>query len=78
MPLPKGHPQREANRVDNEQQRKQKEDEAEKEKKHKLREARWDVGEDTDTTEEDNDENVKEFNNVSSVSFESRGGALCL
>lgn len=50
MPLPKGHPQREANRAYNERRRKKKEDEAEKKRKHEACEAWRDAGEDINTS----------------------------
>lgn len=55
VPLPKGHPQRVANREENERQRKRKVDEKRKREKHLAREEKRAQGIDIDTTEEDDD-----------------------
>lgn len=76
MLLPKDHPQKVANREDNERQRKRKKDEAKKKQKHADHEARHDTGEDTDTIEEDDGEDIEDFGNISLVSFNLKGKVL--
>lgn len=76
--LLKDHPQRMANREDNEQHCKRKKDEAEKRSKHADRKARNDAGEDIDTTDEDDGEDIEDLGSILPIflNLEKRSYAL--